>query len=149
MIIFGSNKKDLHKMRLRIDEYLNSLGLELKGNWQVFRFEYVKNGKHYGRDLDFLGFRFFRNKTILRKKLLYKATRKARRMCRKTITTVHDKRQLLSYLGWFGCTDTYNAFKRRIKPFVNIKSCKRSVSNFSKGERNVLASFRNKQQCKT
>ena len=36
MVIFGSNKKVLHRMRLRIDSYLRSnLGLRLKDNWQV------------------------------------------------------------------------------------------------------------------
>ena len=59
MVIFGSNKKVLHRTRQAISDYLeNELGLSLKDNWQVFRFSYG-NGK--GRDLDFMGFRFFRN----------------------------------------------------------------------------------------
>lgn len=36
MVIFGSNKKVLHRMRQTVADYLESeLGLELKANWQV------------------------------------------------------------------------------------------------------------------
>ena len=59
MVIFGANKKELHDMRAKIKGELHKLGLEMKDNWQVFRFDYIKDGKHYGRDLDFMGFRFF------------------------------------------------------------------------------------------
>lgn len=43
MVIFGSNKKVLHRTRQAISDYLeNELGLSLKDNWQVFRFSYGK-----------------------------------------------------------------------------------------------------------
>lgn len=133
MVIFGSNKKKLHKMRILISQYLNQrLGLELKNNWQVFRFDYVKGNKHYGRDLDFMGFRFFRNKTILRKKMLYKASRKARKMRKKQYITEYDCRQMLSYLGWIDDTNTYNAYTHFIKPFISFKFCKRRISKYDK-----------------
>ena len=130
MVIFGSNKRVLHKMRKAIVAYLHdNLGLELKDNWQIFLFDYIKkNGKRVGRDLDFMGFRFFRDKTILRKTLLVKMTRKARRVCRKPMKTVHDCRQMLSYLGWIDCTNTYGMYKKWIKPFVNFQYLKRRVS---------------------
>lgn len=61
MVIFGSNKRELHKMLEAIRDYLNEeLKLEIKDNWQIFRFDYTdKKGNHRGRDLDFMGFRFF------------------------------------------------------------------------------------------
>ena len=44
MVIFGSNKRVLHRMRQAISDYLEKeLGLELKANWQVFRFSYGNN----------------------------------------------------------------------------------------------------------
>ena len=134
MVIFGSNKRKLHKIRLKIAEYLNdNLGLTLKDNWQVFLFDYVKkDGTRVGRDLDFMGFRFFRSKTILRKKLMLKATRKARRIVKKPRKTVHDCRQMLAYLGWIDCTNTYGMYKRRIKPFVNFQNLKRTVSYYQR-----------------
>ena len=130
MVIFGSNKKVLHRMRQAISDYLrDELGLELKSNWQVFRFSY---GNGQGRDLDFMGFRFYRNKTILRKSIMYKATRKAKKISKKEKPTILDARQMLSYLGWLDCTDTYLMYLKWIKPYVNFQQLKRKASRYDK-----------------
>ena len=40
IVIFGGNKKELHKMHRAIEQYLQDrLHLRIKENWQVFRFE--------------------------------------------------------------------------------------------------------------
>lgn len=133
MVIFGSNKKELHKMRVMIEKYLNNiLGLSLKGNWQVYRFDYIKNNKHYGRDLDFMGFRFFRNKTILRKSILRRLKRKVQKIRKKFKPTIYDIRQLLSYNGWLKATDTYWMYLDYIKPYVDFKKLKKRISNYDK-----------------
>lgn len=134
MVIFGSNKKVLHRTRQAISDYLeNELGLELKANWQVFRFSYIdRESKEKGRDLDFMGFRFYRNRTILRKSIMYKATRKALKISKKEKPTILDARQMLSYLGWIDCTDTYQMYRKRIKPHVNFQQLKRKVSGYDK-----------------
>lgn len=139
MVIFGSNKRRLHQVRIAIEKYLNeNLGLELKDNWQVFLFDYAdKDGSRKGRDLDFMGFRFYRDRTVLRKTLLLKATRKARRLSKKPRRTVYDARQMLSYLGWIDCTDTYNLYKKRIKPYVNFQKLKRAESYYFRRTQNV------------
>lgn len=130
MVIFGPNKRKLHQMRKDIEQYLNvELGLKMKENWQVERFSHSKGG----RDLDFMGFRFFYNRTTLRKSILYKASRKARRISKKYRPTVYDCRQMLSYAGWFGCTDTYGAYLKWIKPYINFHTMKRQVSRYDKG----------------
>lgn len=134
MVIFGSNKQVLHRIRQAISDYLDQeLGLELKSNWQVFRFSYIdRNGKEQGRDLDFMGFRFYRNRTILRKSIMLKATRKARKISKKDKATILDARQMLSYLGWIDCTDTYCMYEKWIKPYVNFRQLKRKISRFDK-----------------
>lgn len=134
MVIFGSNKKVLHRMRQAVADYLESeLGLELKANWQVFRFSYIDHdGQEQGRDLDFMGFRFYHNRTILRKSIMFKATRKARKISKKEKPTILDARQMLSYLGWIDCTDTYQMYERRIKPYISFKQLKRKVSQFDR-----------------
>ena len=117
-------------MREAIADYLQSeLGLKLKANWQVFRFSY---GNNQGRDLDFMGFRFYRNKTVLRKSIMYKATRKARKISKKEKPTILDARQMLSYLGWIDCTDTYRMYEKWIKPYVSFKQLKRKISQFDR-----------------
>lgn len=134
MVIFGSNKKVLHQIRLAISEYMASeLGLSLKGDWQVFRFSYTVEGEDRGRPLDFMGFQFYRNRTVLRKSIMLKATRKARKIHKKHYQgrkpTVHDYRQMMSYLGWIDCTDTYGMYLKHIKPMINFQKMKRYVSN--------------------
>lgn len=126
MVIFGSNKKELHRIRRCMAAYLEGmLGLELKGNWQVFRFSYSDNK---GRDLDFMGFRFYRHRTILRQSIMYKATRKARKIAKKGAATIHDARQMMSYLGWVDCTNTYQMYLRWIKPHISFQRLKRKIS---------------------
>lgn len=127
MVIFGPNKKALHRMRVRIEEYLNNeLGLELKQNWQVFRFEY--NGRF--RFLDFMGFRFYRNRTTLRRNIMHKATRKAKRIYKADKITVYAARQMLSYLGWIKHTATYGMYLEWVKPYVSFQQLKRKVARY-------------------
>ena len=134
MVIFGGNKRELHEIRRKIGAYLNDrLGLQMKENWQVYLFDYVKaDGTHVGRDLDFMGFRFYRDRTTLRKSIMLKATRKARRIAKKPIKTVHDCRQMLSYLGWIDCTNTYAMYKKHIKPYVSFQYLKRRENTYQK-----------------
>jgi len=138
MVVFGSNKRKLHEMRKQILEYLNTeLELDMKGNWQVFRLQYKdKHGKIHGRDLDFMGFRFYRHKVTLRKSILLKMKRKVNHLKKKRLLkqnwTVHDARAMLSYLGWIKATDVYDLYKRIIKPFVSFKRLKKMVSIYDK-----------------
>jgi len=61
IVVFHRNKKELHKIRKQIEIKLNDdYHVKIKNNWQVFRTD--------SRGVDFLGFRFFRDKTILRKR---------------------------------------------------------------------------------
>ena len=134
MVVFGSNKRELHRIRAAIDEYLKThLGLELKKNWQVFRFDYIdRDGKHRGRFLDYMGFRFYRDRTTIRRSIMLKATRKARRIGRKEKPSIYEVRQMTSYLGWIDCTDTYGMYTKWIKPFVDIQKCKRRMSAYDR-----------------
>ena len=129
MVIFDSNKKRLHRMRKAINSYLRySLGLELKANWQVFRFDY--HDKY--RFLDFMGFRFYRNRTTLRRTIMLKATRKARRIYKSEKITVYEARQMLSYLGWIKHTDSYGLYLTWIKPIVSFQQLKRKIKSHDK-----------------
>ncbi len=137
MVIFGPNKKKLHKMREEIDIYLRQeLGLELKDNWQVFRYSYKdKDGNDCGRDLDFMGFRFFRDRTVLRRHIMLKASRKARRISVKKKPTLFEIRQMLSYVGWIKHTRSHGFYLRWIRPFVNLKTLRNRLSRHDKRER--------------
>lgn len=94
----------------------------------MYRFDYIKDDKHRGRDLDFMGFRFFCDKTIMRKSIMLRCSRKAKKLSKKYRFTVYDARQLLSYLGWIDHTDTYDFYLKHVKPYVNIQRCKCKIS---------------------
>lgn len=131
MVILDADKTKLHEIRKNIQKYLeDKLGLTLKSNWQVYKFDYIKNGKHYGRDIDFMGFRFFRDKIIMRRSVMLKATRKARRIGKKEKPSVYELRQMLSYNGWVKATDTYNMYFQWIKPYIDIKQAKYRIALF-------------------
>lgn len=128
-VLLSQNKRQLHKAIKEIAKYLDDLHLKLKENYQVFKFAYVdKTGKERGRPIDFMGFKFYRDRTILRRGILLRATRKAKAISKKTNLSWYECTQLLCYLGWFKYTDTYKVFEKYIKPFVNIGECKKVVS---------------------
>lgn len=134
MLVFSSNKKELRYILEEMRKYLASKKLTIKANWQIARFDYISlaNGKRKGRPANFIGFKFYREKTVLRKSILYKAIRKVVRLRKKGNCTWYDACQILSYMGWFKCTDTYNVYLHRIKPYISIKYCKQKVSSRQK-----------------
>lgn len=135
MVIFSNDKRSLHYMRSKINDYLISeLGLSMNPKWQVFLFHNVKDGRDIGRFLDFMGFQFYRDRTVLRRVLLLRSTRKAKRIYKKGQKTIYDCRQMLSYKGWLTPTDTYNVYKCRIKPYVSFRHLCNRVSLYQKIE---------------
>ena len=127
MVIFGPNKRKLHKMRIAIDSFLATLGLKLKSNWTVRKFIY--NGK--GSDLDFMGFRFFRYKTILRKRLMLRICRLAREIKKSTKRRVHKAMAFMSYVGWINASDSYKLFTERIKTCLSLRHLKILIRRWS------------------
>lgn len=139
IVIFGNNKRQLHRDFEQIKEYLKGIGLEVKSNWQVFRFDYIdKEGKRKGRPVDFMGFKFYRDKTTIRKSIFLRACRTARRIHKKLKINWRDACQLLSYMGWFYPTDTFKAYKKYIEPMVSIDLCKKIMSNHDKKKKEKL-----------
>lgn len=133
IVIFGSNKRELHRNFEKLREYLKGIGLEVKENWQIFKFDYIdKDGKRKGRPVDFMGFKFYRDKTTIRKSIFLRACRTARRISKKMKICWRDACQLLSYMGWFYPTDTFQAYKRYIEPLVSVDLCKKIMSKHDK-----------------
>lgn len=198
IVIFGSNKKEVHRAVNAIREYLQSnFKLTMKDNWQVFRFEYESNelaitcstlkelcaldnalteariqhkckmhkGKRkiflreatasrkraqldvlmkryhgtekavvmlHGRALDYMGFEFHRNRTVLRKSIMLSATRKANQISKTEKVCWKQASSFLSYMGWIDKTDTYTMYEKRIKPKVSVKKMKQIVSKANK-----------------
>lgn len=124
LVIFGSNKKKLHKMRKAIDQYLVGVRLQLKGNWQVFRTNI--------RAVDFLGFRFFRDKTTLRKRNALRIKRRVNKVRRKGRLNEKDAAAVLSYWGWIKRSDSYYFYQKYVKPIIPIAKARKVVSYYAK-----------------
>lgn len=128
MVVYSSNKRKLRKYKELIEQELSLLGLKLKDNWRIERFEHTKGGCF----LDYMGFRFYRQKTTLRRSIYMKMCRKAKRIANKEKPTIYDIRQFMSYLGWIKSADVYGAYLEYIKPYINIQHLKRRISNYDK-----------------
>ena len=146
---FSANKRELQVAMQRICDYCkDKLGLIIKENKQVFllaKEEIVQQidkttgkvkeiAKERGRALDFMGFIFRRTRTTIRKALFYRITRKARRIAKKEKVNWYDACSMISSMGYFWHTDTYNMYLEWIKPYINIKMLKKKVSKHSKKE---------------
>ena len=146
---FAANKRELQVAMQRICDYCkDKLGLTIKENKQVFllaKEEIVQQidkttgkvkeiVKERGRALDFMGFIFRRTRTTIRKALFYRITRKARRIAKKEKVNWYDACSMISSMGYFWHTDTYNMYLEWIKPYINIKTLKKKVSKHSKKE---------------
>lgn len=123
LVLFSSNKRKLQKSIRLITEYLKKDKLIVKKNYQVFNIDY--------RDIDFLGYRFFRNKTILRKRIMLRISKRARKIYKKG-ATVKDASAILSYYGWIKHSDSYNFYRNYIKKYVKINDMKKIVSESMK-----------------
>jgi RNA-directed DNA polymerase len=124
LVILGSNKRKLHLVRQSICDYLAAIHLVLKQDWQVFLIT--------TRAIDFLGLRFFRDKTILRKRNALRIRRRMAKISKKTTMTRQDACAVVSYWGWIKRCDSYRFYNKYVKPKVSIRFAKRMVSYYSK-----------------
>lgn len=141
MVLFSDNKKKLHAAVAEIRKLIGRrLRLKLKKNFQVCKFDFTKkNGAVIGRPLDFMGFVFFRNRTVIRKSIMLSATRLAARMysgkaARRGYYRKHIQ-AMLSYIGWFTHSDTYWCFQRYIKLYINVGKLRKIISKLDRREK--------------
>lgn len=124
LVMLGPNKKKLHKARVSIEEYLKSVNLTLKGDWQVFKIN--------SRAIDFLGFRFFRDKTILRKRNALRIKRRIIKIAKKGTLNYKDACAVVSYWGWMKRSNSFKFYHKYVKPIVSVGFAKKVVSEIAK-----------------
>ncbi len=100
MVLFSNNKKELKKMKYAIDDFLKNEGLKIKEDWQLFKTE--------SRPIDFLGYRFYRGYTTLRRSNFLRIKRRAKKIAKKEELNFKDASAMLSYSGWLKHCDSYN-----------------------------------------
>jgi len=124
LVILGPNKKKLHKARIEIVKQLNLIGLDMKDNWQVFKVD--------SRPIDFLGVKFYRNHTTLRRRNYLRIKRRLKRIGNKPKPTIKDYSAVISYWGWIKRTNSYNFYHKHVKPYISITECRKAVSKNGK-----------------
>jgi hypothetical protein len=120
LVILGTNKKILHAMKHKIDHYLKEIDLKLKDNWQVFKLD--------SRDIDFLGYRFFRDRTILRKTNALRIRRRCKKIHKKSVLSLKDASAIISYWGWVKHSNSYRFYKNCFASMVNIWEARKVIS---------------------
>jgi RNA-directed DNA polymerase len=98
IVILSDSKTKLRTYYTDSVNYLkDSRNLEIKSNWQIFPVD--------ARGIDFLGYRFFHNFTLVRKSIIkrFKET-----VNKPTIP------QVMSYIGWLEHADTHNLLTKYI-----------------------------------
>lgn len=129
LVIFGPNKKELHKMKDKIDEILQEeFGLRIKQDWQVFRFDYIdkRDGKRKGRPLDYVGFQFYHDRITIRKRTYKKIMKLIKKLtsCGVEEISFHDAAAMLSYYGFIYWSDSKGLYEKFLKPYVTLKDLK-------------------------
>lgn len=96
------------------------------GTWQVFRIDC--------RDLDFMGFRFYRHKTTLRKSLMLRITRRVRKIYRRGKASFRDAAAVISYMGWLKHSQANAVYEYHVKAYLSIAWLKYLVRSYHKKE---------------
>lgn len=124
LVMFGSNKKKLHKAKHKIIAFTKNIKLDIKGDHQVLRVD--------SRAVDFLGFRFYRDRTTLRKRNALRIKRRLKKIHKKGFLNVYDAQAVISYWGWIKRTDSYQFYHQNVKPYVTISQAKKVVSEHAR-----------------
>jgi hypothetical protein len=124
MVLLDTNKRKLHKAIIAMNEFLHTIGLKLKGNYQVWKVN--------SRPIDFVGFRFYQNKTLLRKKIFFRLCRRVRKVKKTEYITVHQAQGLMSLLGWLSNINGWRFYREHIYKYVTKSKLKNIVSKYSK-----------------
>ena len=115
VVIFASSKEELHEIHRKVTAYTRDyLHLNIKGNYQIFPTKV--------RGVDFVGYRFFGEYTLLRKSTAINFKRKMR-ACRKKMEnnippTYSEWCSFNSYKGWLENCDSYRLFKKYMEPLI-------------------------------
>ena len=116
VVIFASSKEELHEIHRKVTAYTRDyLHLNIKGNYQIFPTKV--------RGVDFVGYRFFGEYTLLKKSTAINFKRKMR-ACRKKMEnnippTYSEWCSFNSYKGWLGNCDSYRLSKKYIEPLID------------------------------
>lgn len=143
MLLFGTSKRDLEKAVREIQEYCQSeLGLTIKPTWEIRRIaECIRKDNGHkalfkgSAPIDIVGYRFYRNRTEIRKsiylhtmRLLCKASKK---IYKDGVVLLLHAQGITSLVGWFMHADC-QTFLKCANERININFMKEVISYATK-----------------
>lgn len=129
MVMFGSNKRKIHKQLKLLRIFLKGLKYKIKKNWQIFKFDYInKKNKRIGRMIDFVGFKFYRDKTTLRRGLFLKLKRQAKKIFKYKLYYLSLCRSFISRIGWLKHCNSKKIYTKYIENYVDVRKIKGVIS---------------------
>lgn len=134
MLLFHRNKKELHKIKDKLERYLEFEGLEIKSNWQLFKVD--------SRPVDFIGYRFYRGHTTLRRSNFLRIKRRIKKVYKKGKINCTDATAVISYYGWYKHCSYYRFTEKYVKPYISINKCKGVIRNAKNIQPNKAKRFR-------
>ncbi len=110
-VAFHSDKEILHRLRSEAVEYLDArLGLTMKGDWQVF--------PTTARGVDFLGYRSFGGRILLRRSTALRLKRRMRKIASENVVGDAARSSIASYQGWLQWCDGCGLEEKYIMPLL-------------------------------
>ena len=107
IIILGHTSQSLHTVRHTLQNMLESIGLRMKRNWQVFPIE--------SRGVDFVGYVSRPTHILLRKRVKLNMIRAMSEIPSSVFEMdIHDLGRLTSYVGILGWCDSHRLFNKYI-----------------------------------
>ena len=129
IIIIESNKRKLSKVAKNIKDFTkNNLNLNIKP-YYIHRFSYKSGNKYRGKPLDALGFKFYINKTIIRKKVFKRIRLSCLRYNYKK-RTLYKARSTISGYGWMKHTNSQKSYMKYMSPI--FRDMKRKIRDASR-----------------
>lgn len=123
IVLMDGRKQMLWKALEAINAFLleGGYGLTIKGNYQLW--------KTFSRPLDFVGYRFYRGYTLMRKRAFYRLTRSAKRIAKFGYKPMLCKR-FLAYYARLKKTQNAEYYTKCIKPLADAQLAKKYISQY-------------------
>lgn len=115
MVLFGANKRKLHRALRSLQELLAGYGLCVKENWQLWKAD--------TRPLDFVGYRFTRQRTSLRKRIFFRLNAVVRKIKARGLN-IRRAMRFTSLIGWCKRVPFKGYYMAHIRPLVRKKRAK-------------------------
>jgi retron-type reverse transcriptase len=114
-VLIHSNKRHLHYLKNKINEYVATLNLKLKSNWQVYPIE--------SRGLDFVGYVFYVSHTIIRKNNIQRYKKRIKYRKYNLISNIIILNHIKCFKGWKKYANTRNLNNTIETPrYFNVQS---------------------------